>query len=79
MKDGNQFLIITADSKSVLLLILRSNSFHKRNPSFFESSYRIGVFPDRIASLKVDSNERTSRGYVRQYRVTVNREYLTFW
>ena len=77
MKEGNQFL--TADSKIVLLLILRSNSFRKRNPSFFESSYSIGVFPDRIASLKVDSNERTSRGYVRQYRVTVNREYLTFW
>ena len=57
MKDGNQFL--TADSKIVLLLILRSNSFRKRNPSFFESSYSIGVFPDRIASLKVDSNERT--------------------
>ena len=65
MKDGNQFL--TADSKIVLLLILRSNSFRKRNPSFFESSYRIGVFPDGIASLKVDSNERTSRLYVRQH------------
>ena len=65
MKDGNQFL--TADSKIVLLLILRSNSFRKRNPSFFESSYRIGVFPDGIVSLKVDSNERTSRLYVRQH------------
>lgn len=65
MKDGNQFL--TTDSKIVLLLILRSNSFHKRNPSFYETSYRIGVFPDSIASLKVDSNEHTSRVYVRQH------------
>ena len=65
MKEGNQFL--TTDSKIVLLLILRSNSFHRRKPSFFESSYSIGVFPDRIASFKVDSNERTSRVYVRQH------------
>ena len=77
MKDGNQFL--TADSKIVRLLILRGNSFHKRKPSFFESSYSIGVFPNRIASVKVDSNERTSRVYVNIARVTVNREYHTFW
>ena len=66
MKEGNQFL--TTDSKIVLLLILRSTSFHKRNPSFYESCYRTGVFPDRIASLK------STRTNVLQGYTFVNKE-----
>ena len=77
MKDGNQFL--TADSKIVLLLILRSNIHSTKE--ILPSSNPVTELEYSLMELLLLKSTRTNvlQGYTFVNIVTVNTEYLTFW
>ena len=77
MKDGNQFL--TADSKIVLLLILRSNIHSTKE--ILPSSNPVTELEYSLMELLLLKSTRTNvlQGYTFVNIVTVNSEYLTFW
>ena len=77
MKDGNQFL--TADSKIVLLLILRSNIHSTKE--ILPSSNPVTELEYSLIELLLLKSTRTNvlQGYTFVNIVTVNSEYLTFW
>ena len=77
MKDGNQFL--TADSKIVLLLILRSNIHSTKE--ILSSSNPVTELEYSLIELLLLKSTRTNvlQGYTFVNIVTVNSEYLTFW
>ena len=77
MKDGNQFL--TADSKIVLLLILRSNI--NSTKEILPSSNPVTELEYSLIELLLLKSTRTNvlQGYTFVNIVTVNSEYLTFW
>ena len=77
MKDGNQFL--TADSKIVLLLILRSNIHSTKE--ILPSSNPVTELEYSLMELFLLKSTRTNvlQGYTFVNIVTVNSEYLTFW
>ena len=77
MKDGNQFL--TADSKIVLLLILRSNIHSTKE--ILPSSNPVTELEYSLIDLLLLKSTRTNvlQGYTFVNIVTVNSEYLTFW
>ena len=77
MKDGNQFL--TADSKIVLLLILRSNIHSTKE--ILPSSNPVTELEYSLIELLLLKSTRTNvlQGYTFVNIATVNSEYLTFW
>ena len=77
MKEGNQFL--TADSKIVLLLILRSNIHSTKE--ILPSSNPVTELEYSLIELLLLKSTRTNvlQGYTFVNIVTVNSEYLTFW
>ena len=77
MKDGNQFL--TADSKIVLLLILRSIIHSTKE--ILPSSNLVTEMEYSLMELLLLKSTRTNvlQGYTFVNIVTVNTEYLTFW
>ena len=77
MKDGNQFL--TADSKIVLLLILRSNIHSTKE--ILPSSNPVTELEYSLMELFLLKSTRTNvlQGYTFVNIVTVHSEYLTFW
>ena len=77
MKDGNQFL--TAGSKIVLLLILRSNIHSTKE--ILPSSNPVTELEYSLMELLLLKSTRTNvlQGYTFVNIVTVNTEYLTFW